>query len=179
MILLARHGQTSENAAGRILGRRDPPLSRPGRAQALSLARSLEGAGLRALWTSPLLRARQTADIVATHLKLDAAVLDELIESGRGSWEGVRVSEIARSSPTLFAAFEAGDPTFAFPGGESLQDQIARTAVALEAISEHPLPALVVAHAGTIRAALALRGRPLPPERALAHGETVRFEPAG
>jgi broad specificity phosphatase PhoE len=79
-------------------------------------------------------------------------------------------------APSLFAAFEAGDPTFAFPGGESLQDQIARTAVALAAIAEQPLPALAITHAGTIRAALALRGRPLPPERALAHGEAVRFD---
>ena len=175
MILLARHGQTSENAAGRILGRRDPPLSRTGRSQAMTLARTLETAGLRALWTSPLLRARETADIVGAHLVLDAVVLDELIESGRGSWEGRRIRDIAHESPSLLAAFETGDPTFAFPGGESLQDQVARTAVALEAIAEHPLPALAVTHAGTIRAALALSGRPVPPERALAHGDVIRL----
>ena len=68
MILLARHGQTAENAAGRILGRRDPPLSADGREQAMALAHTLEDAGLRALWTSPLLRAHQTAEIIGAHL---------------------------------------------------------------------------------------------------------------
>ena len=76
VILLARHGQTSENAAGRILGHRDPPLSPEGRSQAIELAQSVAGDGLRALWTSPLLRARQTADIVATQIALEPVVLD-------------------------------------------------------------------------------------------------------
>ena len=71
MILLARHGQTSENAAGRILGRRDPPLSDAGRAEAAALAASLRGEGLQAIWTSPLRRARETAAIVASGLGLD------------------------------------------------------------------------------------------------------------
>jgi probable phosphoglycerate mutase len=176
VILLARHGQTSENAAGRIIGRRDPPLSSTGRSQAVALAHALQHEELRALWTSPLRRARETAEIVAEHLALDPVVLEDLIESRRGSWEGERVADLARRSPASLAAFEAGEPTFAFPGGDSMEDQIARTRVSLQAIAQGPLPALAVTHAGTIRAALALHRRPVPPERALAHGEAIRFE---
>jgi broad specificity phosphatase PhoE len=176
VILLARHGQTSENAAGRILGRRDPPLSDAGRAEAAALAESVAGEGLRVVWTSPLLRARETAAIVAAHLGLAPVVLDELIESRRGSWEGMSYAELAQGSPGLLAMFEAGDLTFRFPGGEAIEDQIARTQVALERIAAGPLPAVAVTHAGTIRAALAIHGRPVPPERALPHGRALSFD---
>jgi probable phosphoglycerate mutase len=175
VILLARHGQTADNAAGRILGRRDPPLSAEGRAQASALARALEESGLRALWTSPLLRARATAGIVAGRLGLEPVVLDQLIESRRGEWEGRTYAELARREPALLAAFERGDRSFAFPGGESLEEQIARTGAALAAIGEGPVPALAIAHAGTIRAALAVHGRPLPREREIAHAQVIRF----
>ena len=169
-ILLARHAQTADNAGGRILGHRDPPLTAGGVAQARQLGDALRGAGLRALWTSPLLRARETAAVVGAALGLDPVVLADLVESARGRWEGRTVAEIARETPELFAAFVTGDPAFAFPGGESLHEQGVRTAQALAAIAGGPLPALVIAHAGTIRAALALWHRAVPPESALAHG---------
>jgi broad specificity phosphatase PhoE len=178
VILLARHGQTSENAAGRILGRRDPPLSEQGRADAAALGRALAGEGLRAVWASPLRRARETAEIAAAHLGLETVVLHDLAESRRGGWEGRTYAELAAQEPALLAAFEAADPAFAFPGGESLRGQLERTRAALEHIAAGVLPALAVAHAGTIRAALALRGRPAPPERALPHGGVLRFDVA-
>ncbi|HEY4095174.1 MAG TPA: histidine phosphatase family protein [Baekduia sp.] len=169
-ILLARHAQTADNAGGRILGRRDPALTAVGRGQARALGASLSGEGVRALWTSPLLRARQTAEVVGAALGLEPVALDDLIESARGRWEGETVAGLARAEPELHAAFVAGDPAFAFPGGESLHDQGVRTARALATVAGGPLPALVIAHAGTVRAALALCGRAVPPESALAHG---------
>ena len=176
MILLARHGQTAENAAGRILGHRDPPLSEQGRADAAALARSLEGEGIRAVWTSPLVRARDTAAVAAAHLGLEAVVLDDLVESRRGAWEGSTYAELAATDAERLAAFEAGAPAFAFPGGESLAQQVERTRRALATIAGGPQPALAVAHAGTIRAAYALEGRPLPAERELPHGQVLRLD---
>ena len=175
MILLARHGQTSDNAAGRILGRRDPPLSEQGRADAAALAQALAGEGIRAVWTSPLTRARETAAVAAAALGLEPRVLDDLAESPRGDWEGRTYAELAAEEPEGLAAFEAGDPAFAFPGGESLAEQIARTRRALATVAAGPQPALVVAHAGTIRAAYALDGRPVPRERELPHGQLLRL----
>lgn len=171
-LLLARHGETSDNAHGRILGRRDPPLSRAGREQAAGLAASL-GLAIVAMWCSPLLRARQTAEIVADAIGVAPTVLDDLIESDRGSWEGQRFEEISAATPELFAAFEAAQAGFAFPGGESLAQQVRRTSKALTMVAAGRSPALVVAHAGTIRAAMIAVGRRPPPERSLGHGEAV------
>ena len=175
MILLARHGRTAENAAGRILGRRDPPLDRAGRAEAAALAAAVAGAGPRALYTSPLLRARQTAAAVATATGLEPFVLEDLAESARGAWEGRTLADLEAEDPALVAAFRAGDPGFAFPGGESTQAQVARTRAALERIAAGPLPAVAVTHAGTIRAALAIHGRPVPPKHELPHGGITEF----
>jgi broad specificity phosphatase PhoE len=177
-LLLARHGQTLDNANGLILGRRDPPLSAAGRDQAAQLARSLAGAGVALIWCSPLLRARQTAVIVGDALGCEPQVSDDLIESDRGEWEGVPVALIAQRTPALHAAFEAGDPDFTFPGGESIASQVARTRRALDDIAAATAAAgqgraLIVAHAGTIRAAMLAQGETPPPERLLAHGEAV------
>ena len=83
---------------------------------------------------------------------------------------------LARDSPELFAAFEDGDPEFAFPGGESIRSQVLRTRRALARVAAGPQPSLVVAHAGTIRAALIAAGRPVPPERALPNGEAIALD---
>jgi broad specificity phosphatase PhoE len=172
---LARHGETAENADGRILGRRDPPLSPAGVAQAEGLAGRLRDVGIMAVWTSPLRRARETAEVVARVAGVEPVVLDDLLESDRGDWEGRRIAELADESPDLHAAFIAGDPSFRFPGGESLAEQRARTRSALAAVRAGPLPALVVAHAGTIRAVLADSAASVPAESALAHGAVLEI----
>jgi broad specificity phosphatase PhoE len=172
-LLLARHGETADNAAHLILGHRDPPLSHVGREQATILAGAARDAGIVSLWTSPLLRARQTAAIVGQLVGLEPTVLPGLVESDRGAWEGQPIAGIARHSARLYAAFVSADPDFAFPGGESLREQVKRTRRALDVIAGAPLPGLAVAHAGTIRAALLAVGRPAPPEPELPHGQIV------
>jgi broad specificity phosphatase PhoE len=172
-LLIARHGETRDNTDRLILGRRDPPLSEVGRRQSVRLAERAAEAGVETIWCSPLLRARQTAAIVGDALGIAPAVLDDLIESDRGDWEGRSVADIAARSPLAHAAFEAGDLAFVFPGGESIASQVRRTRAALAAAVAGPGPALIVAHAGTIRAALIVLGRNPGPERALGHGEWV------
>jgi broad specificity phosphatase PhoE len=172
-LFIARHGETVDNANHLILGHRDPPLSELGREQSERLASRAAAVGVVSIWCSPLLRARQTAAIVADAIGIGSTILDDLIESARGSWEGQSVAHLERMEPALFAAFEAGDGDFAFPSGESLQDQVNRTRKALDLVTSAPGPALVVAHAGTIRAALIAVGRAAPPERELPHGETI------
>ncbi len=172
-MLLARHGETPDNAHGLILGRRDPPLSQAGQEQSARLAARIATDGVAAIWCSPLLRARQTAAVVAEAIRVEPTVLEDLIESDRGSWEGQRFEEISAVTPELFAAFEAAEDGFAFPGGESLAQQVERTRRALTVVAGGPRPALVVAHAGTIRAALIAVGGKPPPERTLAHGEVI------
>lgn len=175
-LLLARHGQTADNAGGLILGRRDPVLSELGEQQAAELAVRARAQGVVAIWSSPLLRARQTASVVGHAVGAEPTVIEDLIESARGEWEGVAQSVLAQRAPELFAAFEAGDPDFAFPAGESIRSQVTRTRRALAVVAAGPQPSLVVAHAGTIRAALIAAGRPVPPERALGNGEAVALD---
>jgi broad specificity phosphatase PhoE len=176
LLLLARHGQTADNANGLILGRRDAPLSELGEQQAAGLAVQARARGVVAIWCSPLLRARQTASVVGHAIGVEPAILQDLIESARGQWEGVSQTVLAQRTPELFAAFEAGDPDFAFPGGESIRSQVLRTRRALAVVAAGPQPSLVVAHAGTIRAALIATGQPVPPERALGNGEAVALD---
>jgi broad specificity phosphatase PhoE len=175
-LLLARHGQTADNANGLILGHRDAPLSELGEQQAGQLAVQAKARGVVAIWCSPLLRARQTASVVGAAVGVEPVVIPELIESARGEWEGMPQTVLVQDQPELFAAFEAGDPAFAFPGGESIAAQVTRTRHALAQVAAGPQPSLVVAHAGTIRAALIAAGRPVPPERALPNGEAVALD---
>jgi ribonuclease H / adenosylcobalamin/alpha-ribazole phosphatase len=175
-LLIARHGETIDNANGLILGRRDPPLSALGREQSARLARQAQAAGVITIWCSPLLRARQTASFVGQAIGVEPTVLEDLIESDRGTWEGEPVARIATVSPELHAAFEAAAPDFAFPGGESISAQVQRTRGALTVVAAAPGPALVVAHAGTIRAALIATGLRAWPEQTLAYGHAVPLE---
>ena len=66
-VLLVRHGETDDNVADRFQGRIDSPLNDRGREQSRVLAAQLRGSGLRALYASPLTRARETAAIIGEH----------------------------------------------------------------------------------------------------------------
>jgi broad specificity phosphatase PhoE len=104
------------------------------------------------------------------------SVLADLAESDRGHWEGLPVDELRRSEPERFAAFEAASDGFAFPGGESLAEQVARTCNALDQVAAGPQPALVIAHVGTIRAAMLALGRRPPPEADVAHAQIIELD---
>lgn len=155
MILLARHGQTDDNRhPARVQGHRDVPLNDTGREQAQELAEAVADRGIRALYCSHLARARETAAVVGARLGLEPVVDERLAETRRGDWEGRLWGEIAREDPERFAAWLDAGEEFRFPGGESLREQADRVAAALADVRRGPLPALVVCHGGTIRAAL-------------------------
>jgi broad specificity phosphatase PhoE len=157
VILLARHGETDHNAAPqRVQGWIDIPLNDRGRAQARELADAVRGEPLAALYSSQLVRARETADIVAAELGLAVVVDERLAESNRGAWEGRLIAEIEQEEPERWAAWRRGGASFRFPGGESLQEHADRVGAALDDVRRGLLPALVVCHGGTIRCARAL-----------------------
>jgi broad specificity phosphatase PhoE len=153
VILLARHGQSVDNGPPqRFSGSLDAPLTARGREQAHALARAAAGLGIAAVWTSQLIRARETAQLVAEALGLAPRVDNRLAESHRGRWEGRLVIDIEREEPAAWAAWRRAGAGFRFPGGESLVEHQRRALAALADIREGPLPALVVCHGGTIRA---------------------------
>jgi probable phosphoglycerate mutase len=161
VIWLARHGETAANAEGRVQGSLDVPLNDRGREQAHALAEEAAELGLGAIYSSQLDRARETARIVGERVGLEPVVDERFAESRRGAWEGRLLREIEAEEPDAWAAWQRGGD-FRFPGaGESLPEHVARVADALTAVAAGPLPALVVCHGGTVRAALVARGRPI------------------
>ena len=152
-ILLARHGETDDTIEPiRIQGRRDTPLNDTGRAQAAELAERVAGEGIASLWSSQLSRALETAEIVGARLGLEPVVDERLAEGDRGELEGRYWRDVAREDPELYAAWRRAGEAFRFPGGESLREQMDRTLAALADVrAAGPLPALVVAHGGSIR----------------------------
>jgi broad specificity phosphatase PhoE len=180
LILLARHGQTDFNAPPvRIQGSLDPPLNATGFAQARELAERVAGEELRALYASDMLRARQTAEIVAERVGLEPVIEPRVRECDWGSWEGRLVDDIAREEPERWHAWLAGGASFRFPAGESLAEHMARTSAALAAVAAGDAPALVVCHGGTIRVALASRdprGLGAYHEFHPRNGQLVRYE---
>ena len=167
-VYLARHGQTAYNLEGRFQGQLPVGLDDTGRGQAVELAERAAAHGFAALWCSPLLRARETADVVAERIGLAPREDSRLMETDAGDWTDRTFADVKAQAPELFAAFVAGDSAFAFPGGESFAQQEVRVAAALDDVERGELPALVVCHGMVIRAALSVRAG-----HWLTHGERV------
>ncbi|MEV6219702.1 bifunctional RNase H/acid phosphatase [Nocardia sp. NPDC051833] len=122
-LLLLRHGQTELSIERRYSGRGNPPLTDLGREQAERAAKMLAAKGdIAAVVTSPLQRARSTAEAAAAALDVPLRVLDGLIETDFGDWEGLTFAEAAQRDPQLHADW-LGDPSVPAPGGESF-DQV-------------------------------------------------------
>jgi len=175
-VLLARHGETDDNAARRFQGHRDPPLNAFGRAQALALGEELAGAGIRELWSSPLLRAHETATIAGRPLGLQPRLDPRLMEVDVGDWAGRLYDDLETDEPELYAEWRSGSPAFRFPGGESLEEQGERVAAAIEEISGVArLPVLVVCHGGVIREARRVLAGDPPGMPVVANGSVHRL----
>ncbi|HEV2998282.1 MAG TPA: histidine phosphatase family protein [Solirubrobacteraceae bacterium] len=178
-VYLARHGQTAYNHEGRFQGQLPVPLDETGRAQAVELAEHALGYGFAALWSSPLLRARETAHVVAERIGLEPREDPRLMETDAGHWTDRTFADVQAEAPDAFASFAAGDPDFAFPGGESFAKQELRVAAALADVELGELPALVVCHGMVIRAALSGRaGHWLSHAERVPNGALIPLDPA-
>jgi len=146
--------------------------------QAAELAERAAAHGFSALWSSPLLRAHETAAIVSERIGLEPHEDARLMETDAGDWTDRSFVDVQGEAPELFEAFLEGNPSFAFPGGESFAQQEVRVAAALDEVEEGELPALVVCHGMVIRAALSVRaGHWLPKGQRVANGELVPLDP--
>ena len=137
-LILIRHGETDWNVEGRYQGQADPPLNAKGVAQAHKLAQALSSASLDVLYTSPLRRARQTAQILAETLGLPLHLEPRLMEIHQGDWQGRLRADIAARYPDLFRRWQTEPWVVTPPGGESLAQVQARVYAALdEILSRH------------------------------------------
>lgn len=151
VLYLIRHGETEANLARppRLQGRRhNPPLSRLGVRQAEATRDLLAIRPIDRCYTSPLLRAVQTAAIVAAPHGLTPRLFEALTECDVGHWEGLDWQTIRALDAEGFKRFQANPAEFGYPGGESFrQVQERATPVLDELLDIHAGESiLVVAH---------------------------------
>ncbi|GAA4201930.1 bifunctional RNase H/acid phosphatase [Microbispora amethystogenes] len=153
-LLLLRHGQTPLSIEKRFSGLGDPELTPTGLAQAEAAAARLARRSQRVevIVTSPLARARQTAEVVASRTGSAVLVDEDLRETDFGVWEGYTFAEIQRRWPDELAAWLA-DPGVAPPGGESFASTARRVEQARERIlkAHESRSVVVVSHVTPIK----------------------------
>jgi ribonuclease HI len=155
-LLLLRHGQTELSVNRRYSGRGNPALTELGRRQAAAAAEYLgPRGGVTAVVSSPLQRARETAEAAAAALGLEVTVDDDLIETDFGDWEGLTFAEAAERDPELHGRWMR-DTSVTPPGGESFDAVAQRIRRARNRlISEHgAATVLVVSHVTPIKTML-------------------------
>lgn len=126
VVYLARHGETEWNRRGRRQGQLDSPLTVRGKSQADAVAGVLEGCRVDAIFHSPLGRAAQTAQIIATRLHATPTELTELAEVHHGDVAGLTGDEIDARFPAMMVSRDRDKFLWRFPGGESYADADAR-----------------------------------------------------
>jgi broad specificity phosphatase PhoE len=161
-LLLIRHAETGER--DRLCGSFDVPLNDEGRAQLESLCRRPPRQPRPdALYVSTLARAREVGAALGRRWSVDVCLEDELREIHCGDVEGMRLDELQRKHPDLWARNQAqSDEAFAWPGGESYREFHDRVIRAVGRIAaEHPGQRIaIVTHTGVITQVLAaLKGR--------------------
>lgn len=120
-LCIVRHGETEWNAAGRVQGQLDVPLSPVGMAQARAVAAVLGRESFDAIYSSDLIRVRQTAEPVARLLRLEVILDSRLRERHYGVFQGMTYADAKERVPDGYARFRAKDPDYAFGTGESLR----------------------------------------------------------
>ena len=148
-ILLVRHGETDWNLHRRVQGQSDTPLNETGREQARALAQELAGEALDAAYSSDLVRAHETARIVAAEQGLEVTAIRDLRERHFGTWEGLTDQEIFARFPQAAKGGSWGD-------AETKEEMAQRVLDALQRIAAaHPGGhVLVVSHGGPLRSVL-------------------------
>ncbi|MCW3158836.1 histidine phosphatase family protein [Micropruina sonneratiae] len=153
-VLLVRHGQTP--TTGKLLPGRAPGLhlSDAGRAQAETVAERLEPVGLAAVYTSPLERARETAEPTERRTGLPAVVEPALLECDFGDWTGQELTALSRLKQ--WRTVQTAPSTFRFPGGESFVELQVRMIALMERLRREHAGHTVAcfSHADPIKALL-------------------------
>jgi probable phosphoglycerate mutase len=155
-LLLIRHATNDLQKEGVLAGWTPGiHLSQTGRAQAEALAQRLTSVEIKAVYTSPLERTRETAEIVAAPHKLPVVTRDGLGEVRFGRWTGEPLEKLRRRR--LWRAVQFSPSSARFPGGESFFEMQTRIVTELEYLrGEHPKKTIAaVSHADVIKAAVA------------------------
>jgi broad specificity phosphatase PhoE len=152
-LLAVRHGATEWSQARRFAGSRDIPLTAHGRLQAEAVAQALAGTSAAAVYTSPLERARTSAEVIAKPHRLDPIFEPDFREMAFGAWEGLTRDEVAERFPAEMGAWASTPHLLTPPRGEPLAAVDARVRAALTAlVAQHPGETVIlVSHAIVLR----------------------------
>jgi 2,3-bisphosphoglycerate-dependent phosphoglycerate mutase len=145
-LCVVRHGETDWNLAGILQGWVDVPINDQGRRQARELATAFAGQGFDRVYSSPLIRALETAEIVAAGLGLPRPSIHEgLKERNFGVLQGVPKAELAEHNPLLLQQILQRNPAAHFESGETMDEVATRVLDAiLDLAMDHPGEQLLV-----------------------------------
>lgn len=135
-LLLIRHGQTEWNLLGKYTGQSDIPLNETGRQEARQLARKLQENPPEVVVSSDLIRAQETAVIVAAPFDLPVHIDSDLREINQGVWEGMYFPDIKAKYAAEFAQREANPLEVAPPEGETVGQVRERVLTAVNKIAQ-------------------------------------------
>jgi len=157
VFLLIRHGENDYVRKGRLPGRMPGVhLNERGRAQALALAEKLKDAPVKTVYSSPLERARETAQPIADVLNLPVILREGLTETDVGEWQGRSLKNLRRLK--VWRGVQYTPSQFRFPGGEGFADAQERIRGEIEALrAQHDPKDMIVCvtHADPIKLAVA------------------------
>lgn len=145
-LLLVRHGETEWNSDVIYRGRAEVVLSETGRLQAERLGARLAAERVTALYSSPLIRAKETAEAVARHTGCAVQVLEDLNDLDCGEWQGLSDPEVKARYPEERRLWLSAPHLVTLPGGESLADVSARVCRVLEVALRHDGVVVLVSH---------------------------------
>ncbi|MCC6612019.1 MAG: histidine phosphatase family protein [Anaerolineae bacterium] len=168
-IIFIRPGETDWNRQSRQQGWVAAPLDARGVQQAEKLAKVVPSIGVGALYSSDLVRAKQTAEIVANRLGLTPTFDERLRERAVGEWQGLTLDEIRDWYPREHMALQYDPDHFCIPGGESRMDVQKRVKAALaDILPNAPCETIaIISHTTAIRMSVCL----------LVPGKEVNFNP--
>lgn len=152
-LCFVRHGETDWNVDKRIQGQQDIKLNAIGKQQAKELGLKISQAKLHfaGIYTSPQIRARETAQILSEQLMIPAKVLDGLKEFSLGSWEGMTWKQVREQKAEEFTQWDIDRRYNCIPQGESYQLVLERTLGAIQNIMKwEKEDVLIVSHSGVI-----------------------------
>jgi broad specificity phosphatase PhoE len=151
-LILARHGETMWNVEKVFRGRADVNLDEVGIKQAELLGKYLSNWELEAIYSSPVKRALDTANIVARYQKVAVRIAEGLIDFDFGEWQSLPEQEVNRRYPAILNEWHNNPDKVKMPGGESLEDVRMRAVeVVSDVLSRHQGNVLLVSHRVVIK----------------------------
>jgi len=144
-VIIVRHGRTEWNRVERFRGRVDIGLDEVGMKQAEVAAKRIREWPISAIYSSPLRRAMDTAEIIAAPLELNVQPMSGIIDIDYGSWQGLSTEQVVARDDSLYSRWIKSPYEVKFPGGESFTEVRERVASAIgDLIQQHPKETFVL-----------------------------------